>query len=384
MITIIIGTERKLFTPNPTRDRIMNVAKNFEQYHAVVFTLAKDGFQKQVIDNAIVYPTNSQSKIWYVWDAIRIGLRITRGLSLGERKKTVISVQDPFECGIVGLVIAKFYAIALHVQIHVDLYSPYFKNTSLQHIRSVIAPWVIRRADSIRCDSVRMKTGIETRGLSHAPIQVLPIFIDTAKYQSSQPLASDIHDLFSEKRFVVLIASRLEPEKDISLAISAFASVTEKYPGRAGLVIVGSGSCEGALLAQVKTLHLEDDVRFIPWTNDLYSLYTTADLFAITSRFEGYGLTIAEALLCGTPVISTDVGVAPEIVIPGKTGWVCPPRNQKCLENVLISILKEPDAYDQVKKYLIAHPYQHAYANRQEYDRLLVANMADALARHSI
>ncbi len=379
MIVISIGTERKLFSENSTRERILNMGKDFEQYHLIVFSLAKDTFKQQVIGNAILYPTNSYSKIGYVWDAIKIAYRITKLFSRNEKNNTVITAQDPFECGFVGFIVSRLQKIKLHIQIHTDIFSLFFKNTRVQYIRMLIAPIIIYAADAIRCDCKRMANIIMKKKMSRAPVAILPIFIDVKKYDLSQQVKSDVHDLFQEKRFVILMASRLEPEKEISMAIDVFAKIITTYPKQAGLVIVGSGSLEQNLKNQVKEIGLERDVLFVPWVNDLQSYYKTADLFWMTSRFEGYGLTIAESLLCNTPVLTSDVGVAPEIIITDKTGWICPSQNSVCFEKKLNMIIGDRATYQAIKQYLVQHPYVHAYADMELYKKAFIENIASAI-----
>jgi len=102
------------------------------------------------------------------------------------------------------------------------------------------------------------------------------------------------------------MVSRLEKEKNIPLAISAMKDMTKKYP-KIGLVIVGSGS-------EKKNLKLNNNVVLDGWRDKetIYSYYKSADLLLVTSDYEGYGLTIIEALASGLPVLSTDVGIARE------------------------------------------------------------------------
>ncbi len=379
MIVISIGTERKLFTQNPTRDRILIMGNRFDQYYIVTLALKKEGFHQEMIGNTVIYPTNSSSKVWYIWDAIKITYRIAKKLSVSEKQKTVITAQDPFECGFVGWMVARMQNIKLHIQIHTDIFSPFFKNTWMQHVRMMIAPLIIRDADAIRCDSKRIMDVIVHKKISRAPIDVLPIYIATEKYSTNAAVGQNVHELFPEHRTVFLVASRLEPEKDLQNTIIAFASVMQKYPNRAGLVIVGSGSCEQQLREQVRISKIESDVVFVPWTNDLQSLYKTADVFMITSLFEGYGLTIAESLLSGTPVLATDVGVAPEVIIDGRTGWMCPPHNMFALIEKIEQLVAHPDRILVAKKFLAEHPYVHAYANQTEYQNMFIKNIEQAL-----
>lgn len=375
MIVLSFGSERKLFSNNPTSDRIIRLGKSFEQYHMVVFTLRKDAFSKTTYGNMIVYPTNSVSKIMYLWDAFWIMMSIAKKLSLQEKKKTVMTAQDPFESGFVGLLIAKLLRIKFHVQIHTDLFSPFFKNTWMQYVRMMIAPVVIRYADALRCDSRRMMIGIQERSWSHAPIDVLPIYIDTQKYYQDSNSSDQLHTLFPQKRIVFLIASRLEPEKDLNNTVTVFAELIKKYPEKLGLVIVGSGSCEESLKKQVIDSGCQNDILFVPWTNDLPAYYRSADVFMITSLFEGYGLTITESLLCGTPVLATDVGVAPEVLITDTTGWICEPCNKESLRESIENLMLHPEKISQAKNHLSEHPYIHPYAPFEVYQEKYLANL---------
>lgn len=378
MIVISIGSERKMFSSNPTRDRILRFGESFEQYHLVVFSLRKDHFQKTIIGNAHVYPTNSRSKLLYIFDAINIALRIIRTISKVKNDNVVVSAQDPFEAGLAGYVVSKMKGVAFHLQIHTDLFSPYFKNTLLQYIRMLIAPWIIRGAHAIRSDSKRMIDVIKKGNLSHAPMDVLPIYIDTTKYSNSIQ-SMDVHDLFKEKRIVFLIASRLEPEKDLEHLVPIVIEMIKRYPQKVGLVIVGSGSGEDYLHQLVKQHHVEDDIRIVGWTNELQSYYRSADGFIVSSIFEGYCLTIAESLLCGTPVLSTDVGVAPEIIKEGKNGWICSPCDYECLRNKIHSLISNPKNISRAKQYLKEYPYVHPFADPNHYKDIFIQNIERAI-----
>lgn len=380
MIVISIGTERKMFSDNPTRSRVLEFGKTFEKYHIVVFTKKGSGYVSQNTGNAILYPTNSSNKLMYVIDAIRICFKILKTLSSAECAKTVITTQDPFECGIVGLVVKKIKRIPLHVQIHTDLFAKYFKNTFLQYIRCVIAPYIIKNADAIRTDSDRMKNVIIERKLSSVPAVTLPIYIDTKKYIDSTA-STDIHSLFSEKRFVVMMASRLEDEKQIDKAIDFFHRVLNQSTKKIGMVIIGSGSLEEKLKSQVKRLQRENDIKFVAWTNDLVSYYKTADLFLLTSLFEGYALTLVEAMLCKVPILTSDVGVAPQIIKTGKNGWMCNPADWKCFETTLFDVVNDEIKYNAVKQYILDNPYNHAYGDMEYYRNIFVQNIESAFQK---
>jgi glycosyltransferase involved in cell wall biosynthesis len=188
------------------------------------------------------------------------------------------------------------------------------------------------KADSIRVVSNRIKNYlVEKLVIAAEKISVRPIFVDVERIKNAPILdGGDLHKKYPRFEKIILMASRLEREKNIPLALHAFALVLQAIEhttqqGRhwarllgvpkAGLVIVGSGSQEAKLRALAAQLGLGENVIFESWADSatLVSYYKTADLFLNTSLYEGYGMTLVEAHAAGCAMISTDVGVAREV-----------------------------------------------------------------------
>jgi len=121
------------------------------------------------------------------------------------------------------------------------------------------------------------------------------------------------------------MASRLTREKNIGLAIEVFAGIMNQESGIKNplLLIVGDGPERENLELRIKNYavpagrqELRSNAVIEPWTDDLASYYKTADLFLLTSNYEGYGRTVIEAQAAGLPILMTDVGVAIGEVVP--------------------------------------------------------------------
>ena len=106
----------------------------------------------------------------------------------------------------------------------------------------------------------------------------------------------------------MLVVSRLEAEKNVGLAIRAFA---DQAPKSACLIIVGDGSERTKLERLVQELGFSGRI-FFEGGEDPKKYYKLASMFLSTSLYEGYGMTVIEALASGIPVLSTDVGIARE------------------------------------------------------------------------
>jgi glycosyltransferase involved in cell wall biosynthesis len=156
-------------------------------------------------------------------------------------------------------------------------------------------------------------------------IIILPIWTDIDSIRNRIVTSeSDLKHKFPEFRKIILIVARLESEKNIELSLLAFKKIM-RLDGGIGLVIVGSGSKKEWLEKLVKSLNIETGVRFIGWMSDVASLFKSSDLLLITSFYEGYGLSIVEAMACGCPVVSTDVGVARQVgatIVPYDAGQI--------------------------------------------------------------
>lgn len=307
MNIISVGSDRDIFIEgSPVRERVIKYGGLCNNLHIIIFTKRNLGFtQTQISKNVFLYPTNSFSKLLYIHDAIKIGSAI--------RDADLITTQDPFETGIVGVTLARKLKAKLEVQVHTDFLSSFFKKRSIKNIiRVLLGKWVLRKANFIRVVSDKIKTSIE-KELSVVTVipTVLPIFVDIEKIKNT-PISTDLHKKYSQFEHITLMVSRLEKEKDIERVINVFSDIVRNYPS-AGLVIVGEGSERKSLELSVKRLKLVENVVFEGWQEDVVSYYKSADLFLNSSFYEGYGRTLVESLAAGTPVLTTDVGVATEI-----------------------------------------------------------------------
>ena len=96
------------------------------------------------------------------------------------------------------------------------------------------------------------------------------------------------------------------------------------------------------LLSLVDSAGLKDKVIFTGFREDIPELLASFDLFVLPSRSEGFGRVNLEAMAMGKPVISTNVGGIPEVVIDGVTGILVPPGNSNLLSRAIVKLLDDP------------------------------------------
>ncbi|OHA97135.1 MAG: hypothetical protein A3C63_01805, partial [Candidatus Zambryskibacteria bacterium RIFCSPHIGHO2_02_FULL_39_82] len=291
MKVVSISTDRKLFEEGSvvlTRQKYY--AERMEELHVIVFSLSKNGYKYRSFGNLHLYPMNSSSRISFLFDAYRLGKKIILENSF-KKENSVITTQDSFETGLVGYLLKKKFNLPLQLQIHTDFLNSYFKNSSLNLARVVLAKFLIPKADGLRVVSSVISGSLQKEFPNlKTKIDILPIFIDIEKIKNSA-ISINLRQKYPD-RFIILMASRVTKEKNIILAIKLVSSLIRANK-RIVLLIVGDGPEKKTL--QLYAKDMGGYVVFEPWTLDLTSYYKTADVFLLTSQYEGYGMTLIEA-----------------------------------------------------------------------------------------
>lgn len=301
MNVLSIGTDRTILRPqSPAAHRQIAYGTKFDELNIIICSLHREGLSPQTLSVGVhAYPTASLNRLLYGVGAFRIARHLPR--------PDVITVQDPFETGLIGLIISWFLRVPLHVQVHTDFCAPEFANHSfLNRIRAMLAGFVLPRAKRIRVVSSRIKESLATSYKLQATPTVLPIFVDIERLRTAR--AGNLGNQFVQFRKKLLIVARLEPEKNVELALRSFDEVA---PDDACLIILGDGSERKKLEKLSTSLKIQSQV-FFEGEQDALAYYALADLVLFPSHYDGYGMVIVEALAAGKPVLSTDVGVARE------------------------------------------------------------------------
>jgi glycosyltransferase involved in cell wall biosynthesis len=186
------------------------------------------------------------------------------------------------------------------------------------------------------------------------------------------PRSIDIHD---EKmghvsfidaascRPTVVAVGRLSREKGFDLLLRAFAQAARgRFEWR--LIILGEGAELGALTKLAKTLHIEKQVSFMGVVKDVFRVFKTADLFVMSSRYEGFPNALLEAMSCGLPVVSFNCPTGPsQIIRHGMDGILVPPEDVSALADAMEMLMTDDvkrkrlgaRAVDVVKRFGLEH-----------------------------
>ena len=200
----------------------------------------------------------------------------------------------------------------------------------LQHDR-----WLWPLADHILCNAESLKTLVTTHyGIPGERLTVIRNGVDTDFFRP--PSAGPTGPLR------VLAVARLVPKKDLETLIKAFSLVAPAHP-EAELWLVGEGPREHALRRLASRSLPPGRVQFLPPRLDLCPLLHQASLLVLSSLVEGLPNVLLEAMAAGLPVVATQVEGVPEVVVPGQTGWLVPPRDVPALAAAISQALADPE-----------------------------------------
>ena len=169
---------------------------------------------------------------------------------------------------------------------------------------------------------------------------------------------------------LIVACGRLHDQKGFPDLLRAMAKVRQQVPAR--LWIVGEGPQRPLLERMIRQLGLTDAVQLLGFQPNPYQYMAAADVFVLSSRYEGFGNVVVEAMACGTPVVSTDCNHGPaEILEQGKHGILVPPGDPEALAKQLVRVLTHPQLRERLARQGLARSrHFHASAIAQHYGDL--------------
>jgi len=139
---------------------------------------------------------------------------------------------------------------------------------------------------------------------------------------------------------ILMHASNFRPVKRVGDVIQIYARIRERAPAK--LILIGDGPERPRIQKLVKEMGLSSDVHFLGEQDQLEPLFFCTDLFLLPSEQESFGLTALEAMNCGVPVIASDVGGLPEVIVHGETGYLLPVGDIVGMAAKAVELLSDP------------------------------------------
>lgn len=356
---LAIGNDTTIALPasevvGDTHQRQLAYASILTTYHLITKSPSKRVPRCiQLADNFWVYPCGRWNMPHYLLTSVLTGWRIVQKHSV-----QVVSTQDPFLTGLVGYLIARRFGLPLSLQFAADMINNPFwlREKRAYALLNRLAHWLIPRASSFRVVSEQETQKLIRMGVSPNRIWNLGWITNFSRFLQADGKALRSKLLGSPRQRMVLYVGRLAPQKDIPTLLHAFALVVSQF-SESLLVLAGGGPLESALRRQVADMGLDSRVHFagmIPY-EQIPAYFAAADIFVLSSVYEGNARVLAEAAASATPAVSTDVSGARDTIINGETGFIVPVGDYEAMADRLKALLSNSEIATQMGRQARQH-----------------------------
>ena len=206
--------------------------------------------------------------------------------------------------------------------------------------------WSLRHADALVGVSAYVAGTLVASGHDAARVHSVLNAVDLARWEPDVGRAETRAALgLADDAVVALTVCRLFPGKGVAELIGALARVREQRPDTV-LLVAGRETQTGyaaELAALARSLGQESHVRFLGLRDDVPALMAAADVYAMPSREEPFGLVFAEAMAMELPVVALRSGGAPEVVEDGRTGLLVRDDDPDALAAHLLALVEDPE-----------------------------------------
>ena len=217
----------------------------------------------------------------------------------------------------------------------------YIPNGKKSYFFNHMAYKMANKIVAVSCDT--KQSIIQGYKIPNPAISVIANGINTATFRPP----SDIKRIRSNigldsDAYIIGTVGRLSPEKGHMLLIDILPSIIAAIP-QVKLVVVGGGIAENELKQKAKELNISKNIVFLGERADVCSLMQCFDVYAQTSSMEGMSLTILEAMSCGLPIVASNVGGNPEVIVEGETGFLLSLKDPQAIVSAIIKLYNDKD-----------------------------------------
>lgn len=201
------------------------------------------------------------------------------------------------------------------------------------------------------------------------------IYINKISDESNIPISNLDFAKKKENEFIIGCVGRLTDQKGYPYILKAMPKLISQIPNCL-LHIAGDGELSDKLLEMVGNLGINENVKFLGLRNDVPSLMKQWDIFVLPSLWEGLPTVVMEAMICGVPVIATDIPGTDELVIDKNTGLLVPERDPDRLADAIIYFYQNPDFANQMAKNASEHVEKFSMQNiTSQYYKLFTSHL---------
>lgn len=177
-------------------------------------------------------------------------------------------------------------------------------------------------------------------------IEVIHNFVDVKRF-NRKPVDAFKKLIAPNGEKIIVHASNFRKVKRVDDVVKAFLLINEKIPSK--LLLLGDGPERTPIEAAARDSNACDAIKFLGKQEQMEDILPIADLFLLTSEYESFGLAALEAMAAEVPVISTNAGGLPEIIIDGDCGYMSNVGDVEDMSKNAILILQDKETHDRFK-----------------------------------
>jgi mannosyltransferase len=215
--------------------------------------------------------------------------------------------------------------------------------SAAQRHHTWISRWLMRQMDGV------IATSQAAASYLRIPAQVIHHGVDTEIYRPPEDRAALLAATGLPGKYAIGCFGRVREQKGTDVFIDAMVQLLPRYPDFAA-VVVGAVTPDQqgfmrSLRARVEAARLTEYVHFLGELpiEDVPPWYQRITIYAFTSRNEGFGLTLLEAMASGNALVAARAGAADKVVIDGETGVLVPPGDVEALVAALEPLMRKPE-----------------------------------------
>ncbi|MCP4649459.1 MAG: glycosyltransferase family 4 protein [PVC group bacterium] len=243
-----------------------------------------------------------------------------------------------YKSNLFGLVATLFSRVKSVTTIHGWLgFTPIkgqFKAKMYAWLDGIVTKWF----DRVVAVSERINDILKQNGYSQKKTKLIYNALDTERFISQEDMNLKQELSISSDVKIIGTSSRLTEEKGHCYLLEAAARVFKQYPD-AVLLIVGDGQLRGALEILGEKLNISDKMIFTGYCDNVVPYLNIMDVFVSASVWEGFGLSLLEAMSCGLPVVASNVGIVPEFVKDRASGLVVEPKDVEGIAKAIVELI---------------------------------------------
>ena len=209
-----------------------------------------------------------------------------------------------------------------------------------------VVTFSMNESDILTAVSDNLKTETYKNFDIEKDIEVIHNFVDVTRF-NKKPINAFKKLIAPQGEKIIVHASNFRKVKRVEDVVKTFLLINEKIPAR--LLLLGDGPERSFIESEARKNSAFDTIKFLGKQEQMEDILPIADLFLLTSEYESFGLAALEALAAEVPVISTNAGGLPEIIIQGNCGFMSDVGDVEDMCKNAFFILRDKETHDRFK-----------------------------------